>query len=411
MIAHRPLSAPASGFTLIEMMVAVVIGLLLLLGLSQMFLASRNSYRLQEGLSRIQENTRLIDTYLEENVRMAGYMGCGNDIDLTTKPGSPPAYLNHLVQKTSAVGAVFVPGNPPNPLRFDRPVEGYNYSGGSINGVEPPVGAAGDWSPAVPADLGVLTDAVKGSDILVLRFLSEDSTAVTGAFSPIGTFTVVDPNFVKAKTIYALTNCAARADIFEATTTGAAVGAGVGRNPLTLTADTSSTWLGINTQMLYSQLAATTLNAEVHRARYAAIYVGKRAAAEGSPVPVLKVAILDATQGGAATSVQELADNVEVMQVLYGVDTDGDGNVDAYQDANTVLGSATTEAQKTVAWRRVLAVRVGLLMRSPERAAVPTSGGPATYKVLDASVSRPADGYYRSTHEITVALRNRLANY
>lgn len=399
------------GFTLIEMMVAIVIGMLLLLGLSQIFLASRNSYRLQEGLSRVQENARLIDSYLEENVRMAGYMGCGNDVDLTTKPGSPPAYLNHLVQKTSAVGAVFQAGVPANPLRFDRPIEGYNYDGGSIDGIEPPVGATGDWAPSVPTDLGIIGDAVKGSDILVLRFISEDSTAVTGAFSPVGTFTVADPNFIKAKTLYALTNCAARADIFEATSTGAAVSAGVSRNKLTLTADTSSTWLGINTQMLYSQLTATTLNAEVHRAQYAAIYVGKRDDSEGSPTPILKVVTLDSSVGGAATITQELADNVEVMQILYGVDTNGDGNVDAYQDATTVLDGGTTEEQKNVAWRRVLSVRVGLLMRSPERAALNTDIGATVYKVLDTSISRPADGYYRSTHEITISLRNRLANY
>ncbi|MFC1665831.1 PilW family protein, partial [Pseudomonadota bacterium] len=46
------------GFTLIELMVAMVIGLFLLAGLIQIFFAGKQTYRLGDGLSRLQENGR-----------------------------------------------------------------------------------------------------------------------------------------------------------------------------------------------------------------------------------------------------------------------------------------------------------------------------------------------------------------
>ena len=89
-VIARSTSRSQRGLSLIEIMVALAIAAILLLGLSQIFVGSKNVYRLQEGMARVQENARFALQYLEENVRMAGYMGCGNDIDLTTRAGSPP---------------------------------------------------------------------------------------------------------------------------------------------------------------------------------------------------------------------------------------------------------------------------------------------------------------------------------
>ncbi len=60
------------GLSLIELMVALAIAALLLLGLSEIFIGSKNVYRLQEGMSRVQENARFVLQYMEQNVRMAG---------------------------------------------------------------------------------------------------------------------------------------------------------------------------------------------------------------------------------------------------------------------------------------------------------------------------------------------------
>ena len=46
------------GFGLIELMIAITLGLILSTAIIQVFLASRTSYQLQESLSMIQENAR-----------------------------------------------------------------------------------------------------------------------------------------------------------------------------------------------------------------------------------------------------------------------------------------------------------------------------------------------------------------
>lgn len=61
------------GLSLIEIMVALVISLFLLAGLLQMFISTRQSARIQENLSRVQENGRYAIDYLGRVIRLAGY--------------------------------------------------------------------------------------------------------------------------------------------------------------------------------------------------------------------------------------------------------------------------------------------------------------------------------------------------
>lgn len=61
------------GLTLVELMVAMAVSLLLLAGVIQIFLSSKQSYRLQEGFSRLQENGRFAVDVLTLNVRHAGF--------------------------------------------------------------------------------------------------------------------------------------------------------------------------------------------------------------------------------------------------------------------------------------------------------------------------------------------------
>ena len=67
-----------SGMTLIEIMVALVISLFLLAGLLQMFIATRQSARVQENLSRVQENGRFGIEYINRVIRQAGYRSKGS---------------------------------------------------------------------------------------------------------------------------------------------------------------------------------------------------------------------------------------------------------------------------------------------------------------------------------------------
>lgn len=63
----------SNGFTLVELMVALAISTILLLGMVQMFAGMKNSYRFQEGLSRVQENGRIATELITREVRQAGF--------------------------------------------------------------------------------------------------------------------------------------------------------------------------------------------------------------------------------------------------------------------------------------------------------------------------------------------------
>ncbi|MCD2449273.1 PilW family protein [Methylicorpusculum oleiharenae] len=62
--------------TLIEIMIALLIGAFLLGGILQIFINTKQTYRMQEGLSRLQENGRFAMDFLARDIRMAGYWGC-----------------------------------------------------------------------------------------------------------------------------------------------------------------------------------------------------------------------------------------------------------------------------------------------------------------------------------------------
>lgn len=80
-----------SGFGLVELMIAMTIGLILLGGIGYVFLGSRGAFRTTENLSRIQENARYALDTMSRDIRMAGYVGCGNMASIPVKTiANPP---------------------------------------------------------------------------------------------------------------------------------------------------------------------------------------------------------------------------------------------------------------------------------------------------------------------------------
>jgi type IV pilus assembly protein PilW len=65
-----------AGMTLIEIMIALLIGAFLIGGVLEIFINSRQTYRMQENLSRLQENGRFALDFLAHDIRMAGYREC-----------------------------------------------------------------------------------------------------------------------------------------------------------------------------------------------------------------------------------------------------------------------------------------------------------------------------------------------
>lgn len=65
------------GMTLVELMVALVLGLLLIGGFVNIFISSRQAFRTNEALGRMQENGRVGSEILLREIRAAGGNACG----------------------------------------------------------------------------------------------------------------------------------------------------------------------------------------------------------------------------------------------------------------------------------------------------------------------------------------------
>lgn len=71
----RPLFSPQAGFTLVELLVAMVIGLLVMVGAAQLFISSQQSFRFQSALADMQDTGRFAMDTLSHELRQADYSG------------------------------------------------------------------------------------------------------------------------------------------------------------------------------------------------------------------------------------------------------------------------------------------------------------------------------------------------
>ena len=69
----RPVRLRQAGFTLVEMMVAITIGLIVLFGMTATFVNLKNTFKSQDSLGQLQDNERLALTFLTTAVNEAGY--------------------------------------------------------------------------------------------------------------------------------------------------------------------------------------------------------------------------------------------------------------------------------------------------------------------------------------------------
>ena len=72
---HVPLRGHP-GFTLIELMVAMVLGLLIIVGVLSVFLANKQTYGRSEDLSLYQEKARFVSDLLTQDIRQADGTPC-----------------------------------------------------------------------------------------------------------------------------------------------------------------------------------------------------------------------------------------------------------------------------------------------------------------------------------------------
>jgi type IV pilus assembly protein PilW len=378
------------GVSLIELMVALAIGSLLVLGLVEVFAASRTAYQMSEGMARVQENSRFAIDYLQRDLRMGGHFGCVNDQSHQQTPGELQSHFE----------------NVDGPLQFNVSVQGYEANGTAPGNIFTlPAPAAGTWTPALPAyikdDLSPIPKA--GSDIVVLRYLSSEGVPVTNFTAVPNTTTIqVDPgqwttltsNGVANPKLFGIADCN-YADIFEATTpaTGTLVVKPTGLNKIDFTSDRYS--------------ASPPGQVMLYRAESVIYYVAP-SAGDNTQTSLWRARYI--TDTNATT--EELVEGVESLQILYGRDaraTSGEaGPPMGYVDNQTTADVVDAAGH----WQFVGLIRIGILAKSPNKAAAQGPGAVAANRPNALGVSfatpTPYDGNYRTTYESTIALRNRL---
>jgi type IV pilus assembly protein PilW len=66
------------GLSFVELMIAMALGLVLLSGVIGVFLATQQTYRINQALSEVQENSRSAFQLIARDIRSAGFTGCTN---------------------------------------------------------------------------------------------------------------------------------------------------------------------------------------------------------------------------------------------------------------------------------------------------------------------------------------------
>ncbi|MEO9078995.1 MAG: prepilin-type N-terminal cleavage/methylation domain-containing protein [Rhodanobacter sp.] len=72
-------TAGASGFTLIELMIAMLLGLIVIAGVVSVFLATQRSYRTNQALGDVQDGSRIAFELMAHDIRDASLTGCTNN--------------------------------------------------------------------------------------------------------------------------------------------------------------------------------------------------------------------------------------------------------------------------------------------------------------------------------------------
>ena len=333
-----------SGLSLVELMIALTIGLLLLTGLSLIFVNSSEANRELQKTAQQIENGRYAIDIISQDLRMAGFYGHFHD--LPAPPGTLPDPCE-IADLTALKDA----------LAF--PVQGYRAAN---------LTTRADISATTCDTKNLLTNAnlSPGSDVLVIRRADTNTLARPGG--------VATSNEVYMQTTATLV------EILKGN--GAAIGAS---NKVD---GTASTWF----------LNDTTTPAPIRKLHVRVYFVAPCSVGSGSvtvngvsiggictssddPIPTLKRLELISLSGSTTMRVVPLVEGIEYLKIAYGVDnsptgidTDtgltGDATVDGAYVANPETDDNGVVTPASIAdWSRVIAARIYVLARNTEQSA------------------------------------------
>lgn len=320
-----------SGMTLVELMVALAISLILIAGVIQLFVSSKQTYRVTENASLVQESGRFAMYFLTQDIRMGDYWGCrGSQITID------------------------------NNLNADANFDTFSNA---VTGVD---------------NDATVNNIINGTDSITIK-----STAGNNAYlldipaSTSADLKVTDDSLLQKFDIVLLSDCI-DGDIFQITN-DPSVGGAIGRDNIV-----HNTGLGTPGNSEKELRKVYGANAQIFKLNFSTYSIQN--GANGKP------SLFRSVNGVAA---QELVENIENMQILYGEDTDSDGSPNYYKPA----GSAGLNMLN------VVAVRISIVAVSVDDN---VSAQASTYKIFDSNIT-PTDKRIRRVFTSTIVVRNRLS--
>ena len=104
----QPFQQKQSGLTLIELLIAMFLGTLLILGATSMFIANKRVYKEVDFQGRLAENARFGMEMMIRDLRMAGFRGCAvnqdveNNLNVKNSGKQDPKLLLSFISNSSS---------------------------------------------------------------------------------------------------------------------------------------------------------------------------------------------------------------------------------------------------------------------------------------------------------------------
>ncbi|MGN6657048.1 MAG: PilW family protein [Rhodanobacter sp.] len=394
----RMMPRAAHGFTLIELMVAMVLGLLVAAGIVTVFASTSSSNKAQNQLAQLQEAGRFAVTRMGTDLRMANGQYCATtggvpeagaggvllDHLLTPKVyakkliGAAGAVSGALGDVTTAWGSGSYPAAPTAP--YSMPsflfMRGYDCTLTACLPVDPHTAIN-----AIPAMGTAIDNRVKGADVLTVRYINP---AAGWAIVPAGTTgSQLATSSSSASTITSITltqqageppvSNAVNGDLFMLTDCSSAqiFPATVSSGLITPVAN-STDGFGTGTANLpTAQLPQSAPKVfDVNRDFQTVTYYLKLVSVNNDGKAPLTGALMRRVNGGPAGrggSEDELVRGVERLDFRYGVqDANGKISFLSAKDVDAATSCPPSElnalTSKGCLWRGIVSIEVSLLM-------------------------------------------------
>lgn len=317
------------GLTLIELMIGLVIAMILLAGVAEIFLGSKQTYRYQSGMARLQENGRFALDIFAKKIRMAGYMGC-----FSSDTGSLVNTVN---------------GGGPVEYDFSKPILAWQAATATSYAANKD---ATLWTAQVPADVRTLINSTPVgtafSDILVFTGPGNSGVRLASAMPDSSAALKVaqhSPVILADGDILLISDCKKSA-IFQANNVTYPVGVG----DVNVTHQTGSGTPGNSQKELSNDGSSFDKDASVFTLEKIYYFIAPSTIDNNSNDEVMAL-----WRKVNAAAPQELVAGVGNLQILIGEDIDDDKSADRYGAANLVD------------FEKVVSVRVSLDANTVER--------------------------------------------